>query len=50
MELLGGVGHVESHYGPFGYMLVSVEDRCMVCAKHTLGLEIILETPDGTPW
>ena len=30
-------------------VLVSVQDRCMVCAKHTIGSEIILETPDGTP-
>ena len=31
-------------------VLVSVQDRCMVCAKHTIGSEIVLETPDGTPW
>ena len=29
-------------------VLVSVEDRCMVCARHTIGSEIILDTPDGT--
>jgi hypothetical protein len=29
-------------------VLVSVQDRCMVCGKRTLGLEIILEAPDGT--
>jgi hypothetical protein len=29
--------------------LVSVQDRCTVCAKHTTGLEIILDAPDGTP-
>jgi hypothetical protein len=22
---------------------------CTVCAKHTIGSEIILDTPDGTP-
>jgi hypothetical protein len=27
---------------------VSVQDRCMVCAKRTIGSEIILDTPDGT--
>ena len=26
-------------------VLVSVQDRCMVCAKHTIGLEIILDAP-----
>jgi hypothetical protein len=30
-------------------VLVSVQDWCTVCAKHTIGLEIILDTPDGTP-
>jgi len=29
-------------------VLVSVQDRCMVCAKHTIGVEIILDAPDGT--
>jgi hypothetical protein len=26
-----------------------VQDRCMVCAEYTIGLEIILDAPDGTP-
>ena len=30
-------------------VLVSVQDWCMVCAKHTIGSEIVLDTPDGTP-
>jgi hypothetical protein len=30
-------------------VLVSVQDRCMGCAKHTIGLEIVLEEDDGTP-
>jgi hypothetical protein len=25
---------------------VSVQDRCMVCAKHTIGPKIIMDTPD----
>jgi hypothetical protein len=28
---------------------VSVQDRCMVCAKRTIVAEIILDTLDGTP-
>jgi hypothetical protein len=48
MELLGDVDRVESHFGPF-CVLASVKDRCTVCAKHTIGLEIILDVPDGTP-
>jgi hypothetical protein len=30
-------------------VLVSVQDRCMVCTKRTIGSEIILDAPDGTP-
>jgi hypothetical protein len=30
-------------------VLVLVQDRCMICAKRTMGLEIISDTPDGTP-
>jgi hypothetical protein len=26
---------------------VSVQDRCMVCARHTIGSEIILDALDG---
>jgi hypothetical protein len=29
--------------------LVSVQDRCTVCAKRTIGSEIVLDAPDGTP-
>jgi hypothetical protein len=29
-------------------VLVSVQDRCTVCGKCTICLEIILDTPDGT--
>ena len=31
-------------------VLVSVQDRCMVCAKCTIDLEIIFDTPDSPPW
>jgi hypothetical protein len=48
MELLGDVGHVESRFSLFG-VLVSVQDRCIVCAKHTIGSKIILDAPNGTP-
>jgi hypothetical protein len=49
MELLGDVDHVESHFSPFGDLLVSVQDMCMVCAKRTIGSIIVLDAPDGTP-
>jgi hypothetical protein len=32
LELLGGMGHVECHFGPVQVVLVSVQDGCTVCA------------------
>jgi hypothetical protein len=29
--------------------LILVQDRCTDCAEHTIGSEIILNAPDGTP-
>ena len=49
MELLGDVGHVESRSVRLGIVLVLVQDRCTVCAKRTIGSDIILNAPDGTP-
>ena len=28
--------------------LVSVQDWCMVCARRTIGSQIVLDAPDGT--
>jgi hypothetical protein len=36
MELLGDVGNVESHFGPFGEV-VSVGARCVYCLRQTPG-------------
>ena len=41
MELLGDVGHVESRSAHLGMVLVLVQDRCTVCAKRTIGLDIV---------
>ena len=30
-------------------VLILTQDRCMVCVEQTIGLEIILDAPDGTP-
>ena len=49
MELLGDVGHVESHSVGLEMMLVLVQERCTVCAKPTIGSDILLDAPDGTP-
>ena len=49
MELLGDVGHVESHSVCLEMVLELMEDRCTVCAKRTIGSDIVLDAPDGTP-
>ena len=50
MELLGDVGHVESHSVRLEMVLVLVQDRGTVCAKRTIGSYIVLDTPDETLW
>ena len=30
-------------------LLILMQDRCMVCAEYSIGSEIILDAPDGTP-
>jgi hypothetical protein len=30
-------------------VLVSVQDRCLVCTKRTIGVGIVLDAPDDTP-
>jgi hypothetical protein len=49
MELLGDVGHVNLVLTRLETVLGSVQDRCTVCAKRTIGLEISLEEADGNP-
>ena len=41
MELLGDVGHVESPSIRLEMVLVLVQDRCTVCAKCSIGLDIV---------
>jgi hypothetical protein len=45
MELLGDMGLVESCFGLFGDSVSVRQDRFTDCAKHTIGLEIILDAP-----
>jgi hypothetical protein len=49
MDLLGDVGHEESRFSLFGDSVVLVQDRCMLCAKRTVGSNFILDAPDDTP-
>jgi hypothetical protein len=49
MELEGDMGHVESCFGPFGDSIGFGARYLQVCAKHTVGSEIVLDEPNGTP-
>ena len=49
MVLFGDEAEVEAHFGVFGYSGNLDADRCMVCAERTIGSDIILDVPDGTP-
>ena len=49
MELLGDVGQLESWFGSFGDSVSVGQDRCTVYGKRTIGSEIILDAPNGTP-
>ena len=49
MVLLGDEDQVEARFGLFGHSANLDVDRCTVCAECTIGSEIILDAPDGTP-
>ena len=49
MELLGDVGHVESRSVHLEMVLLLAQGRCTDCVKRTIGSDIVLDAPDGTP-
>ena len=49
MVLLGDVGHVESCSVRLEMVLELVQDWCTICAKRTIGSDIVLDAPNGTP-
>ena len=49
MDLLCDMGHVESRSVRLEMVLVLMKDRCTVCAKRTIGSDIVLDAHDGTP-
>ena len=49
MVLLGDDAQVEARFSPFGESAILTQDRCTVCVERTIGSEIILDAPDGTP-
>ena len=48
-SLLGDQAEVEAHFDPFGDSANLDIDRCMVYAERTIGSDIVLDAPDGTP-
>jgi hypothetical protein len=49
MVLLGDVGQVKAHFGLFGDSVNLVARWVHGLRRMTMGLEITLGTPDGTP-
>ena len=46
--LLGDEEQVEARFGPIGDS-GNADARCTVCGERTIGSEIVLDAPDGTP-
>ena len=46
---LGDEAQVEARFGLLDMVRILTQDRCTVCDKRTIGSEIILDAPDGTP-
>ena len=49
MVPLGDEVQVEARFGLLDIVLILTQDRCTVCVKRTIGSEIVLDAPDGTP-
>ena len=49
MVLPGDDAQVEALLKRLEIVLLLTQDRCMVCTEHTIGLEIVLDAPNGTP-
>ena len=43
----GDEAQVEARFGLLDIELIMTQDRCTVCVERTIGMEIILDTPDG---
>ena len=50
MVLLGDEAQVKALSVELEIVLILMQDRFMVCAERTIGLDIILDAPKGTPW
>ena len=45
----GDEAQVEARFGLSDIELILTQDRCTVCVERTIGLDIVLDAPDGTP-
>ena len=48
MVHFGDEAQVVARFSPFGDDVILMQDRCTVCTERTIGLEIILDAPNGT--
>ena len=49
MVPLGDEAQVKARFGLSDIVLILMQDRGTISTKCTIGLEIILDAPDGTP-
>jgi hypothetical protein len=49
MVLLGDEAQLDARFGLLGDSANLDASRCTVCAERTIGLEIVLDAPDGPP-
>ena len=49
MVLLGDLAQLEACFGTFEIVLILTQDGRTVCAQCTIGSEIVLDAPNGTP-
>jgi hypothetical protein len=50
IDLLGDVGQGKACLGLLEIVLISAQERCTICIELTIDSEIILDTPNGTPF
>ena len=49
LGLQGDEAQVKARFSPFGDSANLAQDRCVVCVERTIGSDIVLDAPDGTP-
>ena len=49
MVPLGDEAQVEARFGLSDIVIILTQDRCMVCVRCTIGLQIVLDALDGAP-